>query len=116
MLTFNFTRLFRLRGIEKPFSYLVSHGYSENFASRIKNNRIESLRLKDLERLCDLFQCTPNDLFQWTPEKKDQSVESHHLFELKRNYTAPQMTKLINSVPFNKLADIEKLIKQELEK
>lgn len=32
MLIFNFTRIFKSRGIDKAFSYLVKHGYSENFA------------------------------------------------------------------------------------
>ena len=42
MLTFNFTRIFKARGIDKPFSYLVKVGYSDNFATRIVNNRIKS--------------------------------------------------------------------------
>jgi succinate dehydrogenase flavin-adding protein (antitoxin of CptAB toxin-antitoxin module) len=116
MLTFNFTRLFKTRGIDKPFSYLVSHGYSDNFATRIANNRIESLRLKDLNRLCDLFHCTPNDMFQWTPGNKDTNIETHHLISLKRTDNVVHLTKLLNSVPLDKVADIENLIKKEIEK
>ena len=48
MLTFNFSRIFKARGIEKPFSYLVKVGYSDNFATRIVNNRIKRLDLGDL--------------------------------------------------------------------
>ena len=71
MLTFNFSRIFKARGIDKPFSYLVKVGYSDNFATRIVNNRIKRLDLADLEKLCELLQCTPNDLLEWIPESKD---------------------------------------------
>ena len=64
MLTYNFTRLFKARGIDKPFSYLVKAGYSPNFATGVVNNQVLRLNLTDIEKLCVLFQCTPNDLFQ----------------------------------------------------
>ena len=41
MLTYNFTRLIKVRGIEKPFSYLVKAGYSGNFATKIAQNQAE---------------------------------------------------------------------------
>jgi len=116
MLYYNFTRLFKARGIDKPFSYLVSHGYSGNFATRIANNRLDNLRLKDLERLCELLNCTPNDLLSWIPDKQDASVDSHPLSPLKRKDNVVHLTKLLNSLPLDKLTEIENLIKKEMEK
>ena len=116
MLTYNFTRLLKARGIEKPFSYLVKAGYSGNFATKIANDRVENLKLTDIERLCVLFQCTPNDLFQWYPSGDDKTNDKHPLIPLKRGDQVLQLTKLLHSVPLDKLEAIENVIRKELEK
>lgn len=116
MLTFNFSRIFKARGIDKPFSYLVKVGYSDNFATRVVNNRIKRLNLDDLEKLCELLQCTPNDLLEWIPESKDVSNNKHPLISIKRSEKVVQLTKILNSVPLDKLDDIETLIKKEIDK
>ena len=103
MLTFNFSRIFKARGIDKPFSYLVKTGYSDNFATRIVNNRIKRLDLADLEKLCELLQCTPNDLLEWIPEGKDKTNDKHPLISIKRSDKVIQLTQILNSVPLDKL-------------
>lgn len=116
MLTFNFTRVFKSRGIDKPFSYLVKKGYSDNFATRVVNNRIEKLNLKDVEKLCELLQCTPNDLLQWNPSKEDENNEKHPLYSIKRSEKVVELTKVLSSVPLDKLRDIESMIMNEINK
>jgi DNA-binding Xre family transcriptional regulator len=116
MLRFNFTRIFKSRGIDKPFSYLVKHGYSDNFATRIVNNKIERLNLKDIERLCELFQCTPNDLLEWTPGSKDLNNGNHPLISIKRSDKVIHLSQILNSIPLDKLNEIESVIKKEIEK
>ena len=116
MLTFNFSRIFKARGIDKPFSYLVKLGYSDNFATRIVNNRMQRLNLTDVEKLCELFQCTPNDLLEWIPENKDKTNDKHPLVSIKRSDKVVQLTQILNSVPLDKLSEIENVIKKEIEK
>jgi len=116
MLTFNFSRIFKARGIDRPFSYLVKVGYSDNFATRIVNNRIQRLNLTDVERLCELFQCTPNDLLEWIPESKDKTNDKHPLIPIKRSDKVFQLTQILNSVPLDKLNEIESAIKKEMER
>ena len=116
MLTFNFSRIFKARGIDKPFSYLVKVGYSDNFATRIVNNRIKRLDLTDLEKLCELLQCTPNDLLEWIPESKDKTNDKHPLISIMRSDKVVQLTQILNSVPLDKLSEIESVIKKEIEK
>jgi DNA-binding Xre family transcriptional regulator len=116
MLTFNFTRIFKARGIDKPFRFLVKQGYSDNFATRIVNNRAQRLNLTDVEKLCELFQCTPNDLMEWIPGNKDADNEKHPLISIKRNDKAVQLTKILNSVPLHKLSEIESVIRKEIER
>jgi DNA-binding Xre family transcriptional regulator len=107
--------MFKARGIEKPFSYLVKIGYSANFATRIVNSRIKRLDLSDIEKLCELLQCTPNDLLQWIPESKDKTNDKHPLISIKRSDKVVQLTQILNTVPLDKLIEIENLIKKESE-
>jgi DNA-binding Xre family transcriptional regulator len=116
MLTFNFTRIFKARGIDKPFSYLVKKGYSENFATRVVNNRIRKLNLKDVELLCEMLFCTPNDLLEWIPAVEDSTTGNHPLISLKRTEKVVHLTQILNSVPLDRLAEIETMIKKQMEK
>ncbi|NOU18435.1 MAG: helix-turn-helix transcriptional regulator [Bacteroidales bacterium] len=116
MLIFNFTRIFRARGIDKPFSYLVKAGYSDNFATRVANSKMERLNLKDVEKLCVLLQCTPNDILEWIPDKKEAKIEKHPLNTLKRTGSVTQLSQILNAVPLDKLGEIETLIMKELKK
>jgi DNA-binding Xre family transcriptional regulator len=116
MLIFNFNRVFKARGIDRPFSYLRNGGYSANFATRIANSRIDKLNLKDIEKLCEMLECTPNDLLEWLPREKDKTNMNHPLMAIKRNEKTIQLTKLLYSVPLDKLAEIEKLINDEIKK
>lgn len=116
MLKFNFTRIFKARGIDKPFTFLVNSGYSDNFATRIVNNRVKRLDLAHIEKLCTLFQCTPNDTLEWIPDSKDIGNDKHPLISLKRSDKVVQLTQMLNAVPLDRLNDIENIIKKELER
>ncbi|HCE57647.1 MAG TPA: hypothetical protein DER09_07490 [Prolixibacteraceae bacterium] len=116
MLTFNFNRIFKARGIDKPFSYLVKAGYSDNFATRIVNNRNRRLDLADVEKLCELLQCTPNDLLEWIPDSKDKTNDRHPLISIKRSDKVAQLTQILNAIPLDKLSEIESVIKKEIER
>ena len=113
-LTFNFSRIFKARGIDKPFSFLVNIGYSDNFATRIVNNRIKRLDLVNIEKLCELLQCTPNDLLEWIPDSNDKINDNHPLNLIKRNDKVIQLTKILNSIPLDKLNEIERVINNEI--
>ncbi|MEI7595335.1 MAG: helix-turn-helix domain-containing protein [Bacteroidota bacterium] len=114
MLFFNFNRVFKARGIDKPFSYISSRGYSKGFATRIANSRIDKLNLKDIERLCEMLLCTPNDFIQWIPDSKDKDNENHPLYSLKRTTKIIELTQLLNSIPLDKLDSIHDLINKEI--
>lgn len=116
MLTFNFGRVFKARGIEKPFSYLVKAGYSDNFATRVANSRMERMNLKDIEKLCVMLQCTPNDILQWIPDAKEANSEKHPLAALKRTDSFTPLRQMLKDVPLDKLSAIETLIMNELKK
>jgi DNA-binding Xre family transcriptional regulator len=116
MLEFNFTRLFRAKGITTPTTYLMNRGFSDKFATGVARNRYRRFNLGDVERLCKAFQCTPNDLLEWTPEKEDGDTTNHHLASLIRTEKVMDLSRTLNSVSFDKLLEIEKLIQSEIDK
>lgn len=116
MLYYNFDRIFKARGIYKPFSFLKNAGYSESFSSKIKNNKVNRLELRYLESLCLLLKCTPNDVLVWIPDSGTTVDETHPMHDLKKSANEVDMVKTINSIPIGKLEQIEKLIKEELKR
>ncbi len=114
MIKYNFDRIFKARGVNKPFTYLTQAGFSDNFATRVKNNRIKRLELKELERLCLLLRCTPNELFEWTPNEENQNDENHPLQAIKKSEKVFDLTKMLNSVPLGELDEIEELINERI--
>ncbi len=110
MIKYNFNRVFKARGIEKPFSYLAKAGFSQKFATKIKNDRVARLNMNVLEKLCILLRCTPNDLLEWIQEKDVQLDSAHPLQTLKRSEKVIDITKMLNSIPIEYLEDIETVI------
>jgi len=74
------------------------------------------MNLKDVEKLCVMLQCSPNDLLEWIPDTKDAKNEKHPLATLKRKDSFTQLNLMLKDVPLDKLSAIENLIKQELNK
>lgn len=116
MIKYDFDRILKARGIERPFTYLRNAGFNDHMATRIKNNRVIRLELKHLERLCLLLRCTPNDLLVWTSEKGDQIDKQHPMNEIRKSEHEIDFIQTINSIPIGKLEEIDKLIKEEVSK
>jgi len=114
MISYNFDRIFKARGVERPFTYLQQAGFSDNFATKIKNNKIAVLRLKELEKLCILLRCTPNDFYEWVPEKNINVDKEHPITKIRKSDKVIDLTKTLHSIPLDKLDDIEQLIKESI--
>ena len=114
MLTYNFDRVFKARAIEKPFTFLRKCGFSDNFATKIKNNRVKRLNLNEIERLCLVLKCTPNDFFEWQPDNSDQIEDAHPLNTIKRSGEEVDLIRTLNTLPLGKIPAIYQLIKNAL--
>lgn len=114
MIRYNFNRIFKARGIEKPFTYLSKAGLSQNFATKVKNNKVARLNMSELEKLCILLRCTPNDICEWIPDKDVQLDSEHPLHKLKRSEKVIDITKMLNSIPIEYLEDIESVISDKV--
>ncbi len=114
MLRYNFSRILKARGIEKPVGYLKNAEFSDNFAIKVKNNRVVRINLRELERLCLVLQCTPNDFYEWIPDKDVQTDPNHPLNAVKKSEKVIDLTKMLNSIPLGYLEDIQSVIEEKM--
>ena len=114
MLKFNFQRILKARGVEKPYTYLVTEGFSRNIAVRMNTVMMKTMNLKDLEKQCVRFQCTPNDLLEWIPDRYVTDISTHPLRDLKRTDTSANIKAILSSIPISQLEEIENYIKEKV--
>ncbi len=109
MLKYNFKRLLQLRGISKPLAFLTNKGFSYSEAFNISHNKFIALKISQIEKLCNLFKCTPNDLFEWTPKTKEEDNPNHPLYSLKRD-EEESITKSLSELPIEIIQHLKKVI------
>jgi len=102
---YNFQKIFKLRGITQPFVYLIKHGFPRGQAYQFTKLRNDGLRIKNLERLCLLLECTPNDIIEWIPPKDFQIPETHPLHKLKPK-AALDFSNITKDVPIEKMTEL----------
>ena len=112
MLQYRFDKIFMIKGILNPFSFLRNAGFSDSFATKTKNNRINRLSLDMLERLCISLECTPNDLLEYTPEKAYSIANDHPLHQLNRTDKIIEINRTLSRLPIEDLIKIQKIIKE----
>ncbi len=59
--------LLKEKGKTKYWLYMQLGMSYQNF-SKMVNNQTKSIRYENIETMCRLFDCTPNDLFEITEE------------------------------------------------
>ena len=110
-------KLTRFIGVDKfsiPGVDYVVDFEKKNLPFNDVHNRHSSINLVQIEKLCLLLHSTPNDLINWTPNPGESNYENQPLMTLLKSNTAFQLSKVINSIPLNKLSEIEKLINEKL--
>ena len=111
MLSFNLARILVMRGIETPYAFLLKIGVTRSVAYRLTNYRVENIKIAHLEKICRALNCTPNDLFEWTPGETDSLAERHSLNSLKKtNRAAPRLNQIVKEIPIDKLGRVEELL------
>jgi|ERR1043166_2451935 DNA-binding Xre family transcriptional regulator len=110
MLKLDIQRIFALRGISNPFSQLMKLGLARPTAWNLVSGSVGSIKTKHLEKICEFLNCTPNDLYQWTPSSDAKNVETHPLRGLRRDVKAARYNELIRNVPIDKIAKVEQML------
>ena len=67
MIRFNVLKLLEEQGKTKYWLYKQLGMSYQNF-SRMVNNETKSIRYENIETICLLLNCTPNDLFEITED------------------------------------------------
>jgi DNA-binding Xre family transcriptional regulator len=111
MLKWNLRVVFKVRGVQKPFSTLVKAGIASVSASSLLNNTVKRMRIDYLEKICRVLNCTPNDLLEWTPDSEHPLPENHELYKLHREHSATDLLGLLKSIPMEKLNEITNNLK-----
>ncbi len=99
------------RGIQKPFQYLIQNGFSYHTAHRLINNAVDSINYLNLEKLCVLFNCTPNELFSFNPSGEKPVPENHPLRQLSRDANATPIADLMRNIPAHKFKELRETLK-----
>jgi DNA-binding Xre family transcriptional regulator len=80
MLYFKIKELMLYCGIKSPQRFLMkAFGYRHSKAYNLVDNRTRTISLDDLSEICQLMNCTPNDLLYWDNSKKYKMKADHPL-------------------------------------
>ena len=116
MLKLNIQRILAGRAIDKGYTYLVKQGFSKNLATRINRGSMKHVHLADIEKLCLLFQCTPNELLEWAPAEKENDVETQPLRDFIRVNLDVNIRSILNALPYSQIEEMEKMISEKVKK
>jgi DNA-binding Xre family transcriptional regulator len=112
MLVFNPKRIFALRGVEKPTSFLVKQGIAPSTAIKFMKAHSSMFKVSYVEMICIGMNCTPNDLFDWYEDSKVKLPENHPLRALERTEKIKNIRELLHDLPVEKLSQVEGLINE----
>jgi DNA-binding Xre family transcriptional regulator len=110
MLFYNVKRVLELRGVEKPYSFLARKGFVSHTITNFLSNSVGYIKAEQMEKLCILFNCTPNEFYEWRPDKSTSLPEDHPLQALKRHIPSPHISNLVKDVPVEKMRELEAFI------
>ncbi len=106
MLRLVVSSVFKARGIENPYYFLVKLGLSPYTANNILYNGVTFLNLNHVELLCKVLMCEPNDLLVWTPDKNQFYPENHPLQKLKAKPVPIDVQQTLSAIPYKDLVEI----------
>ena len=105
MLTWNLKRIFDLRMIKNPYSFMKSNGFSQGKSRRYADGIVNMLSLADLEKFCLLLNVTPDDIIEWKADPKKFVPENHPLRKYIREENAASIIKEFQNLPIEKVRD-----------
>ncbi len=110
MLRFNIEYILNARGFKQGYTYLKQNGFSQSTATKYCRSEMTVLRLADVEKICELFHCTPNELLDWQPNKDTKDIENHPLFPLKRKEVMVKVSEAMSTLKIEELEKVNKFI------
>ncbi len=106
MLKFDILPLLKLKGAKSKAAFLQSRGLSKGKAQHVVKKDVKQIFISDIEKLCRIFNCTPNDLFAFEESTANPLPENSALKKLIRP-SAINMHDLVSDLS---VEDANKLI------
>ncbi len=103
--------LFRERGIERPYSFLVKVGIAPATAHNILHNNTRTSKFRHIELLCRVLLCEPNDLFVWVPDQGVEYPQDLPLRKLQRLNEGEELAVMISKMPLDELREVARLVR-----
>ena len=110
MLTLNIKAVMNAREIYNHNAFLCNHGFSYYTASRLLNNKVKSISHSQLEKLCMLLRCTPNDLYVWNGANSMMNNNNQPLSQLQQIAVKPPTNQIFNNLPLQKVLELRNSI------
>jgi DNA-binding Xre family transcriptional regulator len=108
MLNLDLQHIFKARGIDKPYTFLVKAGFTAHTASSICNNSTKVFKLDHIELLCKALVCEPNDLLSFTADKGEVLQADHPLLKLQHTEIDQNWRQTLATIPFKQLKELTK--------
>jgi DNA-binding Xre family transcriptional regulator len=102
MIYYNLERVILLRGYKNPIAYLKEQGYAYHTIRFMLSNP-KTMKFEFIEQLCLTLRCSPNDLLEWVPNKKQMLDTTHPLSKLCRNSDEATLRGAMQSIPIDKV-------------
>jgi DNA-binding Xre family transcriptional regulator len=111
-LILNIQHICAVKNIERPFTFLRKQGFTHGIATRLLNNKITEINLAHIEKLCLIFNCTPNELFDYKPTQPVEQIKNNPLTAIIKSQQPVNFNELVRSLPLDKLKEIEEEIRK----
>jgi hypothetical protein len=112
MIKLQVERMIRMRGYTDPLQYLLKQGFSYKVCYAMLKGSVTLVKFHQLERLCRLLRCTPNDLLEWIPKEETPEELSLPLAKLLRRGSYGPLVGAIQGIPPEKIDKALELLKK----
>lgn len=115
MLALNLNPIFKVHGIERPYTFLVKAGFTPHSAHSLLNSKTKTFRLDHIEKLCVILKCEPNDLLEWYPNKNEIIADDHPITKLKHGESPTiDIKKTLLNMTYSELKTLSSKLTEEV--
>jgi DNA-binding Xre family transcriptional regulator len=84
MIELRIAEVCRAKGMKPPLAALKKAGISVTKGRQYLKAKTNRLMVDDVEKLCRLLRCTPNDLLEWTPDNAAEDYPENPLQAIRK--------------------------------
>lgn len=105
---------FQLLGRKPKITTLVKIGVANTTAHNLLNGKANNIKLSTLFRICEMLNCTPNDLFDIADKDFQNLPPNHQLRKIKKPTIQQSPIVLANNIPLDRFDEASKLLEDFL--